>query len=73
MTKLLSIAVFAAAFSASIAGGPAHAISKVQPMARIAVAASGTQQAEAEGTRNGAVRDAKAEGHDFNEGRATDI
>jgi len=73
MTKFLSIAALAVAFSTSFAGGPAHAIGNVQPMVRVAVAASGTQQAEAEGARNGAVRDAKAESHDFNDGKSQDI
>jgi hypothetical protein len=73
MTKYLSIAALAVAFSASFAGSPAHAIGTVQPMVRVAAAASGTQQAEAEGARNGAVSNAKAEAHDFNEGKAQDI
>ena len=75
MTKFLSVAVVAIAFSAGFAGIPAQALSNAQPMTRVAVAASGLQQAEAEagGSHNGSVRNAKAEAHKFNDGQARDI
>ena len=73
MTKFRSTAALAVAFTAVLAGGPVHAIGKAQPMARVAAVASGTQLVEAEGVHNGAVRNAKAEAHDFNEGKAQDI